>query len=90
MSDKDFDMAIDLIAELMKICYPPEEQWPNIFRRKNMSRVADYMGSGYPFIDAFNRIWDEFLYETSDELYHAIMKKVDPERYDNDKSRSSN
>lgn len=52
-----------------------------MFRKKNTSRIADYMGSGYTFIDVFDHIWDEFLYETSDELYMAIMKKVDPERY---------
>lgn len=81
MTYKDFDMAISLIAELIKICQPPQKYWSELFRRKNMSRIADYMGSGYTFIDAFDRIWDEFLHETSDELYMAIMKKVDSERY---------
>lgn len=81
MTNKDFDMAVSLIAELIKICNPPKEYWPELFRKKNTSRIADYMGSGYTFIDVFDHIWDEFLYETSDELYMAIMKKVDPERY---------
>lgn len=81
MTNKDFDTATSLIAELIKICLPPKECWPELFRRKNTSRIADYMGTGYTFIDAFDRIWDEFLHETSDELYMAIMKKVDSERY---------
>lgn len=37
------------------------------------------MGSGYPFVDAFNRIYDEFIYTSSDGAYKLVKESAEKE-----------
>ena len=37
------------------------------------------MGSGYPFVDAFNLIIDDFMLTMSDGAYKAVMEAANKE-----------
>lgn len=39
--------------------------------------IGDYMGSGYPFVGSFNRIWVNFEETASDGAYDALRKAAD-------------
>ena len=39
--------------------------------------AGDYMGSGYAFTDKFNKIYDEFTYNCSEELWQKIRIALD-------------
>ena len=72
----DLDCAIDFIAELILLCDMPKEVQSKILRPMRMG-AGDYMGSGYAFIDSYNRIFDEFLYNCSEELWQKIRIALD-------------
>lgn len=72
----DLDYAIDFIAELILLCDMPKETQQKVLRPIRTG-VGDYMGSGYAFTDAYNRIFDEFLYNCSEELWQKIRIALD-------------
>lgn len=72
----DLDCAIDFIAELILLCEMPKEVQQKVLRPIKIG-VGDYMGSGYAFTDAYNRIFDEFLYNCSEELWQKIRIALD-------------
>lgn len=65
------DAAFCLCGKLIALCSPPKEWAPKLFRR-HINRPGDYMGSGYDFLDSFNRIFDNFVETADDEFYTAI------------------
>ena len=72
----DLDCAVDFIAELILLCDMPKEAQQKVLRPIRIG-VGDYMGSGYAFTDAFNRIYDEFAYNCSEELWQKIRIALD-------------
>lgn len=72
------DAAICLCGKLIALCSPPKEWVPKLFRR-HINRPGDYMGSGYDFLDSFNRIFDNFVETADDEFYTAICGAAEKE-----------
>lgn len=72
----DLDCAVDFIAELILLCDMSRETQQKVLRPKKIG-IGDYMGSGYVFTDAFNRIFDEFTYNCSEELWQKIRIALD-------------
>lgn len=72
----DLDYAVDFIAELILPRDMSKENQQKVLRHIRIG-VGDYMGSGYAFTDAFNRIYDEFAYNCSEELWQKIRKSLD-------------
>lgn len=72
----DLDYATDFIAELILLCDMSKEDQQKVLRPIRIG-TGDYMGSGYAFTDAFNRIYDEFTYNCSEELWQKIRKSLD-------------
>lgn len=66
--------AVNLCGKLIALCSPPKEMESKLFR-PCIKRPGDYMGSGYAFLDSFNRIFDEFT-ETSDEETYRTIREV--------------
>ena len=64
----DLDCAADFIAELILLCDMPKEAQQKLLRPIKIG-AGDYMGSGYAFTDVFNRIYNEFIYNCSEELW---------------------
>jgi hypothetical protein len=70
------DAAVELAIQLLRLCFNAEAKKNEVFRRMHIG-VGDYMGSGYAFVDAFTKIWSEFL-ETGDEnIYQEIVKALE-------------
>ena len=72
----DLDCAADFIAELILLCDMPKEAQQKLLRPIKIG-VVDYMGSGYAFTDAFNKIYNEFIYNCSEELWQKIRVALD-------------
>lgn len=68
-----------LCGKLVVLCDPQKEWRQKLFRRLQGRMIGDYMGSGYPFVDVFNRIFEEFESTASDGAYQAVRKAVDAE-----------
>lgn len=75
VNESDFDSAIQLIAKLINLCEMSPEDQRKLFRPIK-AFVGDYMGSGYLFVDAYNKIIDEFSSKCSDELWNKIRMEV--------------
>lgn len=75
------DAAICLCGKLISLCSPPKEWVPKLFRR-HINRPGDYMGSGYDFLDSFNRIFDNFVETADDEFYTAICGAAEKEIFE--------
>lgn len=72
----DLDYAADFIAELILLCDMSKEAQQKLLRPIRI-RVGEYMGSGYAFTDKFNKIYDEFTYNCSEELWQKIRIALD-------------
>lgn len=72
----DLDCAIDFIAELILVCDMPKEAQQKMLRPIRIG-IGDYMGSGYAFTDSYNKIFNEFLYNCSEELWQKIRMALD-------------
>ena len=68
--------AETLIAKLAVLCDVPKERRDTLLCR-HINRPGDYMGCGYDFLDAFYRIWDEFMETEDEDYYHGIMEKIE-------------
>ena len=73
----DLDFSAKMIAKLFILCCPKREDYEKVFRRMNTSRIVDYMGSGYPFVDSFERIYDEYCENVSESFHERVKKYVD-------------
>lgn len=73
------DELAALCWKLIVLCDKPKEWQAKMFRRHSGPMIGDYMGSGYPFVDAFNRIFEEFAETASEGTYQAVRKKTDKE-----------
>lgn len=76
---KERDEITNLCGKLVVICDQPRDKWKEVFQKYNLSMFGDYMGSGYPFVDAFNRIYDEFIYTSSDGAYKLVKESAEKE-----------
>lgn len=72
------DAAVHLAGRLVALCNPPKDMNDKLFR-KHINRPGDYMGSGYDFIDGFNRVFDEFEQVADEQLYRAVRDVVEYE-----------
>ena len=73
------DEIVTLCGKLIAICDQPRDIQKEVFRKYDLSRFGDYLGSGYPFVDAFNRIYDEFIETSSDGVYRLVKEAADKE-----------
>lgn len=80
----DLDIATSLIAKLFILCEVPIKEQHKVFKKINIG-AGDYIGSGYAFIDAYHKIYDEFLENTTNSLYNLIKKKIYIEQQGDDK-----
>lgn len=80
-AERERNAAICLCGKLIALCSPPKEWVPKLFRR-HINRPGDYMGSGYDFLDSFNRIFDNFLETADDEFYTAICGAAEKEIFE--------
>lgn len=76
-AEAERDEISDLCGKLAVLCEQPKEWRSKMFRKYQVSMIGDYMGSGYPFVDAFNRIYIEFEETASDGAYEALRKSTD-------------
>lgn len=67
----DLDCAADFIAELILLCDMSKEAQQKLLRPIKIG-AGDYMGIGYAFTDKFNRIYNEFIYNCSEELWKKL------------------
>ena len=72
----DLDFAAKIVAKLFMICSPKMQERGKLFKRIT-PRVGDYMGSGYSFIDAFEKIYTEYEENVSEEFYRLVRKNLD-------------
>lgn len=79
--NKDTEMreVSSLCGKLIVLCDQPKEWRMKLFRRHRGAMIGDYMGTGYPFVDAFNRIFEEFEGTASEGAYQEVRKAVDRE-----------
>lgn len=68
-----------LCGKLIAICDQPRDIQKEVFRKYNLSMFGDYLGSGYPFVDTFNRIYDEFIETSSDGAYKLVKESAEKE-----------
>lgn len=76
-AEKERDELAALCGKLITLCDQPQEWRAKLFRRIQRNMIGDYMGSGYPFVDSFNRLYTEFEETASDGAYRAIRKATD-------------
>lgn len=80
-AERERDAAVKLCGKLMALCSPPKEWEAKLFRPR-IKRPVDYMGSGYAFLDSFNRIFEEFTETADEETYRAIREAAEREILD--------
>lgn len=68
----DLDFSAKMIAKLFILYYPKREGYGKVFRRMNTSRIVDYMGSGYSFVDAFEQIYDKYCENVSESFHERV------------------
>ena len=73
------DELASFSGKLVILCNPPKEWKQKLFRRRQGNMIGDYMGSGYPFIDAYNKIYTEFEEKSSDGSYEELKKATEVE-----------
>ena len=73
------DEVASLCGKLAVLCDQPIEKQKELFIKYRGSMIGDYIGSGYPFVDAFNRIIDDFMLTMSDGAYKAVMEAAHKE-----------
>lgn len=73
------DAAIDFAGRLLVICTPPKEWEPKLFR-KIIRGIGDYMGTGYAFLDAFYKEYDDFQESDSTGVLRYILAVADRKR----------
>lgn len=76
---RERDEIATLCGKLFVICNQPREKQEELFLKYRGRMIGDYMGSGYPFVDAFNRIYDEFIYTSSDGAYKLVKESAEKE-----------
>lgn len=83
--EKERDAAVELVAKLVLLCAVPQKECDKVFRRLHIG-AGDYMGSGYTFVDAFDRVWDEFLAAADDAVYRLIKDEIDRRQIERQKA----
>lgn len=76
---KERDEIATLCGKLGVLCDQPQKKRQELFLKYRGSMIGDYMGSGYPFVDAFNLIIDDFMLTMSDGAYKAVMEAANKE-----------
>lgn len=73
-----------LIYQLFKICDVSKEDAKKLFRPVKLG-IGDYMGTGYYFLDCFNKIYSEYLYTCPEVLSRLIQYNIDLDKGENKK-----
>ena len=73
----DLDFSAKMIAKLFILCCPKREDYHKVFKRMSTGKIVDYMGSGYPFVDAFGSLYNEYLENVSEEFHENVKKYID-------------
>lgn len=76
---RERDEIATLCGKLFVICNQPREKQEELFLKYRGRMIGDYMGSGYPFVDAFNRIIADFMLTMSDGAYKSVMEAANKE-----------
>ena len=76
---KERNEIATLCGKLVVMCDQPREKQEELFLKYRGRMIGDYMGSGYPFVDAFDRIIDDFMLTMSDGAYKAVMEAANKE-----------
>lgn len=71
------DEIASLSGKLIVLCEQPQEWRQKLFRRHRGHMIGDYMGSGYPFVDAFDKIYVDFVETASNEAYQAVRQAAE-------------
>lgn len=74
-NNPDYDYAVKLLARLLWLCSPNREDEPKLFKRIPL-KPGKYMGSGYPFVDAFHKIYNEYCKTVSEDLHQRIGREL--------------
>lgn len=70
------DFAASYIAKFILLCSVPKKQEPMVFRKLHVG-IGDYKGSGYAFVDAFNRIYDEYITTVPESFHNIVSSYID-------------
>lgn len=76
---KERNEIATLCGKLIVICDQPRDKQKEVFLKYNLRGFGDYIGSGYPFVDAFYRIYDEFIEKSSDGAYKLVKESAEKE-----------
>ena len=77
-AERERDAILGLCGKIIVLCSPPKE-WNQKLFRHIIKRPGDYMGTGYPFLDSFNKIYDEFVETADDEIYNLVRCALEKE-----------
>jgi hypothetical protein len=75
---KERDAAIGFAGKLVALCEIPKE-WRDKVLRRHVNRPGDYMGSGYDFLDAFYKLFEDFTETAGDTTYQAVRLAIEQE-----------
>lgn len=70
------DKAVELAVKLIKIFSIPREDYAEYFRKLRIG-AGVYMGTGYAVMDAFFRVYDDFVDNSDDNLYRAVKRGLE-------------
>lgn len=76
---RERDEIATLCGKLFVICNQPREKQEELFLKYRGRMIGYCMGSGYPFVDAFNRIIADFMLTMSDGAYKSVMEAANKE-----------
>lgn len=76
-AERERDEVASLCGKLVALCEQPQEWRQKLFRRHMGPMIGDYMGSGYPFVDAFDRIYTDFEEKASDVAHKAVRESAE-------------
>lgn len=68
---EELEYSAELIAKLLLLCTPEQKDRDKLFRRFHPG-PGDYMGTGYAFLDAFDKISNYFYETSSNSLYQRV------------------
>lgn len=87
--EKDFQNACEILCKLILLCETAYDLRREIFRPIKKG-IGDYMGTGYAFLDRYNRIMDEDMssrtYEMVKQMSVQFEEEWNWEKYETKKS----
>lgn len=68
-------MAVRLIAKLFILCNESHKNREKLFIKRK-AVAGDYLGTGYDFVDAFERVYDDFTYNGDNILNYMVQSEI--------------